>query len=485
MERRDLLAGAGIPTPDHVVIVVEENHSYSDIVGSPSAPYINSLANGPSGALFTQSFAVEHPSQPNYLDLFSGSNQGITDDNLPANLPFTTANLGAELLAKGQTFVGYSEDLPSVGFNGETSGAYARKHNPWVNWQNSSSNGIPAADNQPFTSFPSDFNALPTVSIVIPNLNDDMHDGSISAGDTWLRSNLDAYVQWATTHNSLLIVTFDEDDGSQANQIPTLFVGPMVNHAQYSETINHFDVLRTIEDMYGLPYAGASSTVPAITDVWQGNSGTFVQQGSVLNVAGTSGNDQIVLAFDPNDGTQFSVSVNNASNRYNTSTITEVNLQGGAGSDEVVITDPVNAFAASLSPNSSTISRTGFAVNVSDASTIYVYGNSKSSAQLFDAPTGSFVSSPTYSYVSGSGFFDMAANFGSLYGYAGGNSDVASLYSAAGDSFVATGTYAYTADPIQQEFFNAAVGFHSLYAYGSASGTDTAYLYSAAADWFV
>ena len=97
------------------------------------------------------------------------------------------------------------------------------------------------------------------MSFVIPNLQDDMHDGSTSAGDQWLHDHLDAYAQWASTHNSLLIVTFDEDDGSQANQIPTLFVGQMVGHAQYSETINHFDVLRTIEDMYGLPYAGASA----------------------------------------------------------------------------------------------------------------------------------------------------------------------------------------------------------------------------------
>ena len=69
----------GVPQPDHVVIVIEENHSYSEIIGSPNAPYINSLAA--QGAVFTQSYAVTHPSQPNYLDLFSGFNQGVTDDS--------------------------------------------------------------------------------------------------------------------------------------------------------------------------------------------------------------------------------------------------------------------------------------------------------------------------------------------------------------------------------------------------------------------
>jgi aryl-phospho-beta-D-glucosidase BglC (GH1 family) len=262
----------GVPAPDHVVIVIEENHSYSDIIGNSAAPYINSLASGPNSALFTQSFAVEHPSQPNYLDLFSGSNQGTNSDNVPANLPFTTANLGAELLAAGKTFVGYSEGLPAVGFTGASSGEYASKHNPWVDWQGSGPNGIPAADNQPLTSFPTNFANLPTVSIVVPNQDDDMHSGSIAAGDAWLQQNLGSYIQWAQTHNSLFILTFDEDDGSQSNQIPTLMIGPMVQQGQYSEHITHFNVLRTVEDMYGLPYAGQSATAAPITDIWTGST---------------------------------------------------------------------------------------------------------------------------------------------------------------------------------------------------------------------
>src|SRR5436305_75805 len=82
----------GVPRPDHVVVVIEENHSYSEIIGSAAAPYINGLAN--QGALFTASYAVEHPSQPNYLDLFSGGNQGVTDDSCPHT--FSTQNLGSE-----------------------------------------------------------------------------------------------------------------------------------------------------------------------------------------------------------------------------------------------------------------------------------------------------------------------------------------------------------------------------------------------------
>ncbi|WP_063771060.1 alkaline phosphatase family protein [Streptacidiphilus neutrinimicus] len=272
-------AANSVPKYDHVVVVMEENHAYDEVIGDTAdAPYINNtLASG--GALFTQSFAVEHPSQPNYLDLFSGSNQGVTDDSCPHT--FSADNEGAQLLAAGDTFAGYSEDLPSTGSTSCTSGSYARKHVPWSDFSN-----IPAADNRPFTSFPSDFTQLPTVSWVIPNLNDDMHDGTIAEGDTWLQNNVDAYAQWAKTHNSLLVVTWDEDDSSMSNQIPTIFYGAGVKAGQYSETVNHYNVLRTIEDMYGLPYAGAAASATPITDVWGGSAAETV---SVTNPGGQTG----------------------------------------------------------------------------------------------------------------------------------------------------------------------------------------------------
>jgi len=241
------------------VNVIFENKKASSIFGSNQAPYINSLAN--AGAKFTQSFAIEHPSEPNYLDLFSGSNQGVTDDSCPHT--FGTDNEGAQLIAAGLSFTGYSEDLPSAGSTVCTSGNYARKHNPWVNFSN-----VPASSNQPFTAFPTDFTQLPTVSWVVPNLCNDMHDCSIATGDAWLQSHLSAYAQWATTHNSLLVVTFDEDDGSGNNNISTLFYGQPVKQGVYTEHVTHFNMLRTIEDMYGLPYAGAAATATPITDTW-------------------------------------------------------------------------------------------------------------------------------------------------------------------------------------------------------------------------
>lgn len=254
-----------IPLYDHVVVLILENKAYEKIINSPEAPYINSLAN--TGASFFESYAIEHPSQPNYLDLYSGSNQGITDNVFPAS-HFKTPNLGYQLIAKGKSFKIYSEDLPAVGWDGESINGYVRKHNPSANWMGTDINQIPAETNQPFSVFPSDFNQLPTISFVIPSLQNDMHDGPIVTGDTWIKNNLDGYVTWAKTHNSLLILTFDEDDASANNHIVTIFSGMHVKPGNYITKITHFTILRTLEDMYNLGYAGQASSAITITNCW-------------------------------------------------------------------------------------------------------------------------------------------------------------------------------------------------------------------------
>ncbi|MGD8188754.1 alkaline phosphatase family protein [Brevibacillus ginsengisoli] len=251
---------------DHIVVVVEENHSQQEIEGNPKAPYMNSLMK--EGASLTNYYAIEHPSQPNYLDLFSGSNQGVTNDKQPQN-KFSTDNLGAELIKHHYSFAGYSEGLPQAGYNGFSAGSaregiYARKHNPWVNFTN-----IPVEANKPLSLFSTDYTKLPTVSFVIPNMKHDMHDGSIQEADVWLKNHLGSYVQWAKSHNSLLIVTWDEDDRSQKNKIPTFFVGPMVKQGKFKDQANHFNLLRTIEDMYGLGHAGKSASVAPILGIWK------------------------------------------------------------------------------------------------------------------------------------------------------------------------------------------------------------------------
>jgi acid phosphatase len=261
------LTAAAVPTPAHVVIVVEENRSQANVIGNNSAPYINQLAGG--GAMMSQSFAEVHPSEPNYFALFAGSTFGLTQNTCPVNAG-NTPNLGAQLLSAGRTFMGFAESLPAVGSTVCSAGKYARKHVPWVSFTN-----IPPGYSVPFSVFPppsapQGYAGLPTVSLVIPNLDNDMHDGSVAQGDAWLQQNLSAYATWAKANNSLLILTWDEDDNTSRNQIPTVFYGAGVKTGTYDQPISHYNVLSTLEEMYGLPKLGLAARAPAITNIWEG-----------------------------------------------------------------------------------------------------------------------------------------------------------------------------------------------------------------------
>src|SRR5262249_4090641 len=232
----------GLPVYDHIVIVVMENKDYEDIIGSPAAPYINDTLKR-EGANLTQMYAEEHHSQGNYFWLFSGSNQNVGfDDHIPPH-PIEASNLGEQLMRAGHTFKGYAEDLPTIGSRVPQAALYARKHVPWISFANlPNGTTVATSSNLRFQDFPRDYRALPTIAFVIPNLVNDMHHGvlpsSILAGDTWLREHLDDYYTWAKQHNSLLILTFDEDshgppgltnpaerDREKKNHIVTMLAG--------------------------------------------------------------------------------------------------------------------------------------------------------------------------------------------------------------------------------------------------------------------
>jgi hypothetical protein len=209
-------------------------------------------------------YAITHPSQPNYIALFSGSTQGVTDDGLH---DLAQPNLYTSLVAKGLTYLGYSEGLPVDGSRLATSGRYARKHNPAASFNN-----VPDAALKMFSEFPAAYGDLPTVSYVIPDLDNDMHDGTIATGDTWLQTYLDGYVQWARTHNSLFILTFDEPKASSVvstTPIATLFVGQHVRQGANAAYLTLYSVLKMLDDMYGLPNLGEETTAPAIpSEIW-------------------------------------------------------------------------------------------------------------------------------------------------------------------------------------------------------------------------
>jgi len=222
-----------VPRFDHIVVVVLENHAYSQLIGRDSAPYLNSLAR--AGAVLDQFYAIGHPSEPNYLAMFAGDTEGLSDDSCPHS------------------------------FTGCSSGDYARKHNPWVDFA-----ALPSAVNQPLTTFPADFDRLPTVAFVIPNLRHDMHDSSVAEGDRWLRQHLGGYADWSTGHNSLLVVTADEDDRSHDNRIATVLTGAHVRPGRYGVRTDHYGLLRTLLDSCRLAPFGAAAQASPITATWTG-----------------------------------------------------------------------------------------------------------------------------------------------------------------------------------------------------------------------
>jgi phosphatidylinositol-3-phosphatase len=282
-----------LPVYDHIVIVIEENKDYEEVIGQKYAPYINHTLKA-EGADFVQMYAEEHFSQGNYFWLFSGDNHNVGFvDNPPVGVPFSSPNLASQLFDKGLTFGGYVENLPANPYC--TYGPdqlYARKHVPWISFSN-----VPISATMDFDEFPKDaagFEKLPTVSFVIPNLDNDMHNVppkekggtavAVYKGDRWLKHNLDPYYQWAKKNNSLLIITFDENDDTRQyqgltnpwfsevggtidkelyedliNRTITIFAGAHIKQGVYTEGrgITHVNILRTIESMYGLPKAGA------------------------------------------------------------------------------------------------------------------------------------------------------------------------------------------------------------------------------------
>lgn len=238
-------AGQSLPQFDRVVVVIMENHAFHQIVRPNRAPYIFSLAT--NGALFVNAFAVSHPSQPNYFALFSGSTHGVRDNE---DHTFDAPTLAGALNKAGKSFVGYIE------------AGSPRKHNPWESFVNARST------ERDLTEFPEDFTRLPTVSFVIPGNDHNMHDGSVPEGDAWLKVHLGAYAEWAKTHNSLLIVTFDEDDNGAENHIPTIIYGAHVRPGRYAERISHYSVLSTILAVYTLPPFAEAVTTPPIRAIW-------------------------------------------------------------------------------------------------------------------------------------------------------------------------------------------------------------------------
>jgi hypothetical protein len=253
----------------HVVVVWMENEEAKSITSS-SMPYLYGLSQQYGRA--DQYFAVRHPSEPNYLAFWSGSTQGVTDDGV-YNL--AGPSLSSQMTAAGQSWRTYAQNYPSTsgchtgsGYSGGVdgwgvAGTYARKHNPAMSFTDVSGSAA-CANIQPLARFDPSVN----LAFVVPNLCNDMHDCSLASGDRFLQAflpNVFTAPDWAHT---LLIVTFDEGSTSTngGGQVFTMVARPGVAGLTSSTTHNHYGLLRTIEDIFGLPCLNSACSAKSLSE---------------------------------------------------------------------------------------------------------------------------------------------------------------------------------------------------------------------------
>lgn len=247
-----------VPAFDHVFIVVMENTSASTIIGnSAQAPYINSLAGQYSYS--SNYFGVTHPSLPNYLALTGGSTYGITSDCAVSMCPVNASNIADTVEGAGKTWKAYMEGMPSA-CDTTDSYPYAVKHNPFVYFDDIRTNASRCQSHDvPYSQLSTDLASTattPNFVWVTPNMCDDMHDCAVSTGDLWLKTQIPTILASPafTQQNSLLLITWDEDDFTGSNQVDMLAVGSQVKRGYVSSpTYNHYSTLRTIESAWGLP----------------------------------------------------------------------------------------------------------------------------------------------------------------------------------------------------------------------------------------
>ena len=263
---------AGVPLASHVVVVFEENHSYSSVIGNSSMPYLNGLAQ--KYALATQYYANTHPSIGNYLMMSTG--QIITNsDGYTGTI--TADNMVRHFLTGGITWKSYAESLPYAGYTGGDQYPYIRHHNPFSYFSDVVNSSTEKLNLLPFTAFANDLNngTLPRFSFIAPNMLDDAHDGSLAQADTWLKTNIGPLIASpAFQKDGLLLIVFDEsystDTAYGGGHVAMVAVGPQVTPGFKSTAhYQHQNLLKTAMVALGLTsFPGAGASAVAMADLF-------------------------------------------------------------------------------------------------------------------------------------------------------------------------------------------------------------------------
>jgi hypothetical protein len=263
-----ITAQAKSPLPfKKVLVIVLENTDYQVAL---KQPFLARLIQ--QGAVFKNFSSETHPSLPNYIAMISGDTMGIRDDD---DYVLKVDHLGNLLEKKGLTWKNYAEDYPGNCFQGSTHALFARKHVPFLSFQNVLNNPQECANVVNSSQFQKDVDAatLPTFSMYVPNLNNDGHDTDTAFADRWLKKEFgEKLTDPGFLKNLLVVITFDESlDYRGPNQILTIFLGSGVQPGSVvTSPTNHYDVLRTIEDNFGLGNLGrGDAKAKSITGIWK------------------------------------------------------------------------------------------------------------------------------------------------------------------------------------------------------------------------
>jgi phospholipase C len=260
----------------HVVWIVDENHSYSQIVGVAKDAYLNSLATTYGSA--SNDWGITHPSVPNYL----GVTSGLPLSSLPTTDCTKCTQSSASIFTQGESWRTYEESMPSVcDRTASTDGLYQPKHNPALYYTNVPGSSCIAYD-QPYTTLASDLShhSLPAFSLIVPNMNDDMHTGTNLQGQAWLQAQLPALLNSTEFTSGSMVVFIAWDEGTTAGEVfgtdcttstsgschvPLLVLSHWTHAVNYSGKLTHYSLLKATEDLLGLPELGQAATAPSLT----------------------------------------------------------------------------------------------------------------------------------------------------------------------------------------------------------------------------
>lgn len=261
-----------LPHFAHIVVIVMENKNYADVIGNRAAPYINGLAT--RFGLATNYTAVAHPSLPNYMALTGG--RTFFEENCDS-CTVRAPSIADQVEQSGRTWRAYMEGMPSPCLTKDT-GRYAVRHNPFIHYTDIVlSPSRCAAHVVPITELETDLatGRLPNFVWITPDLCSDMHDCDIATGDRWLANLVPKLLEVPTFGNGVLFLVWDEaeDEGPAGGHVPMLVVSPRGIAGMRSRAAeNHYSLLRTIQDAWGLPSLGEAMHARNLARYFRGNA---------------------------------------------------------------------------------------------------------------------------------------------------------------------------------------------------------------------